>query len=432
MLAIAFAAATVLTSGYSQPYVRQSKIRHVVIIVQENRSFDSYFGTYPGANGIPMKHGKPTLCNPDRFTHVCYYSYHDPSYQNFGGPHDSPAERADVDGGKMDGFISEAQLYSPEFKNVMGYHDYREIPNYWAYARNYVLQDAMFSSSTSFSEIQHLYLVSEWSAICSTLNDPSSCVDGYPPPGYGPGSFAWTDMTWLLHGANVPWKYYVFSGFSPDVINPGQDGGDRGEYVEQNSVTASDWNPLPDFTDVAIDGQEGNIVDGKTFYADAALGTLPAVSWVIPADAFSEHPSQSVHYGMEYVTGLVNAIMASPDWYSTAIFITWDDWGGFFDHVAPPTVDWTGYGIRVPALVISPWARHGYIDHQTLSFDAYNKFIEDQFLGGQRLDPTTDGRPDPRPDVREDQQMLGNLFYDFDFTQLPSPPMFIPDGLVVH
>ena len=94
--------------------------------------------------------------------------------------------------------------------------------------------------------------------------------------------------------------------------------------------------------------------------------------------------------------------MRGPDWTSTAIFLTWDDWGGFYDHVPPPVVDGAGYGLRVPGLVISPYARQGYIDHQTLTFDAYLKFIEDRFLVGQRLDPPTDGRPDPRPSVREE------------------------------
>ena len=118
--------------------------------------------------------------------------------------------------------------------------------------------------------------------------------------------------------------------------------------------------------------------------------------------------------------------MRSPDWSSSAIFLAWDDWGGFYDHVAPPTVDANGYGPRVPALVISPYAKHGYIDHQVLSFDAINKFIEDDFLGGARLDPRTDGRPDPRPDVREDEPILGNLEADFDFDQPPRPPVLLP------
>jgi phospholipase C len=127
------------------------------------------------------------------------------------------------------------------------------------------------------------------------------------------------------------------------------------------------------------------------------------------------------------VTSLINAVMKGPDWRSTAIFVAWDDWGGFYDHVQPPTVDANGYGLRVPGLVISPYARTGYIDHQTLSFDAYDKLIEDLFLRGQRLDPTTDGRPDPRPDVREDAPQLGNLLSDFDFNQAPRPPVVLAE-----
>ena len=140
----------------------------------------------------------------------------------------------------------------------------------------------------------------------------------------------------------------------------------------------------------------------------------------------SEHPPGLVSAGQTYVTGLINAIMQSPDWDSTAIFLTWDDWGGFYDHVQPPRVDQNGYGLRVPGLLISPYARSGFIDHQTLSFDAYVKFIEDDFLGGQRLDPRTDGRPDPRPDVREDAPELGDLVSDFDFSQAPLAPVLLP------
>jgi phospholipase C len=117
--------------------------------------------------------------------------------------------------------------------------------------------------------------------------------------------------------------------------------------------------------------------------------------------------------------------MRGPNWESTAIFVTWDDWGGFYDHVVPPTVDGNGYGIRVPALVISPYAKRGYIDHQTLSFDAYLKFVEDVFLGGARID-SADGRPDSRPTVRENVPILGDLRRDFDFSQKPRPPMILP------
>jgi hypothetical protein len=130
--------------------------------------------------------------------------------------------------------------------------------------------------------------------------------------------------------------------------------------------------------------------------------------------------------GQAWVTRVINAIMRGPDWESSAIFLAWDDWGGFYDHVKPPEVDAAGYGIRVPAMVISPYAKRGFIDHQTLSFDAYLKFIEDDFLGGRRIDPLLNGRPDPRPNVRENAPQLGNLIHDFDFHQRPRPPYLLP------
>ena len=169
----------------------------------------------------------------------------------------------------------------------------------------------------------------------------------------------------------------------------------------------------------------GNIQKLDSFLTQAKAGTMPAVSWIVPNNADSEHPTALVSTGQAYVTNIVNSIMQSPEWNSTAIFLTWDNWGGFYDHVAPPTVDVNGYGLRVPALIISPYAKQGYIDHQTLSFDAYNKFIEDVFLGGQRLDPKTDGRPDSRPDVRENAPQLGDLASDFDFNQAPHPPVLL-------
>jgi phospholipase C len=118
--------------------------------------------------------------------------------------------------------------------------------------------------------------------------------------------------------------------------------------------------------------------------------------------------------------------MRSPDWSSTAIFLTWDEWGGFYDHVQPPVGNGLAWGLRVPALVISPYARTGYVDHQTLSFDAYLKFIEDDFLHGQRINPRTDGRPDSRPHVFEAAGILGNLTSDFNFRQKPRPPLILP------
>ncbi|GAC1666388.1 MAG: hypothetical protein PVS2B1_24990 [Candidatus Dormibacteraceae bacterium] len=139
----------------------------------------------------------------------------------------------------------------------------------------------------------------------------------------------------------------------------------------------------------------------------------------------SEHPPSLVSAGQTYVTKIIDSIMRSKDWSSTAIFLSWDDWGGFYDHVVPPNVDQNGYGLRVPGIVISPYAKAGYIDHQTLSSDAYLKFIEDDFLDGRRLNPATDGRPDPRPGVRENAPQLGDITQAFDFNQSPRPPVLL-------
>jgi phospholipase C len=181
------------------------------------------------------------------------------------------------------------------------------------------------------------------------------------------------------------------------------------------------WNTLPGFTDVQQDHQERNIQPLATFFSQARTGTLPQVSWVVPQPSDSEHPPALISTGQAYVTRIINAVMNSSDWSSTAIFLAWDDWGGFYDHVVPPTVDAEGYGIRVPAMVISPYARTGFIDHQVLSSDAYLKFIENDFLSRARLDPATDGRPDPRPDVREN--LAGNIARDFNFAQQPLKPV---------
>jgi phospholipase C len=431
----------------AEPLTGIHKIRHVVVIMQEKRSFDSYFGTYPGADGIPMRDGMPTVCVPNPATGRCVKPYHDSSDRNFGGPHDHSDAVKDIDGGKMDGFVKQARdgargscqghfdapncSFDPSTPDVMGYHDEREIPNYWGYARNFVLQDHMFQPDTSWSLPSHLFMVSAWSARCTT-HDPESCVNAVQAPGSPPGNpqnttgkvpiYAWTDLTYLLHRYHVSWRYYVYKGTEPDCDDDEMFCAPR----YQSARTPGIWNPLPWFDTVKEDGQLGNIASISSIFSAARKGTLPAVSWVTPNGHVSEHPPSLVSDGQTYVTKLINAIMSGPDWSSTAIFLAWDDWGGFYDHVAPPHVDENGYGLRVPGLVISPYAKRGYIDHQTLSFDAYLKFIEDDFLSSSRLDPSTDGRPDPRPVVREQVKILGDLRSDFDFSQEPRPPLLLP------
>jgi phospholipase C len=316
--------------------------------------------------------------------------------------------------------------------DVMGYHDARELPNYWAYAKHYVLQDHLFEPVHSYSIASHLYMVSAWSALCAQPSVAASCRNEAANPdlispgnegtGVTPPSYAWTDLTYLLSKNKVSWKYYVSNGTGAYCVKSGTT---CIATPQSPDTTPQLCNILPYFTDVKNDKQLSNIQTTDHFYADVKAGRLPRVSWIIPNAVQSEHPAALLSAGQSYVTGLVNAVMKSKDWNSTAIFLAWDDWGGFYDHVVPPMVDANGYGLRVPGLVISPYARQGYIDHQTLSFDAYLKFIEDDFLRGQRLNPKTDGRPDPRIDVRENATALGDLIHDFDFSRPPRPPLLL-------
>ncbi len=399
------------------------KIQHVVIIMQENRSFDEFFGTYPGADGLPRKNGQFTVCVPDPRAHRCQRPYHDTTADNGGGNHVFSDVARVENHGKMDGFIAVAEteprncgaVVHPKCKSsgppdVMGYHDGRDLPNYWAYAKNFVLQDHMFQNVSSWSFPGHLAMVSGWSATCKRKDVSMSCANdpvldpaaSFAKQKKGRLNFAWTDLTYLLHRGHVSWKYYV------------------------DPQTPFIWNTLPYATDVHMDGQTGNIQSISHFYADARAGHLPQVSWIIGNDPYNDHPPSPISKGQSNIPLQINPIMRSPAWNNTAILLAWDDWGGFYDHVIPPKVDGNGYGFRVPALVISPYARRGFIDHQILSFDAYLKFIEDDFLGGRRLDPKKDGRPDRRPDVRENAGILGTLDKDFDFQQAPRKAFLLP------
>jgi phospholipase C len=448
VFATAACTATVQRDGADQdPPSRErgiEKIDHIIMLVMENRSFDHYFGTYPGADGIPMRpSGEPKVCVPDAVLGECAAPYHDPSLVNYGGPHEETASETDVNDGAMDGFVESILIQPPEVNpcarvrftpecrrltgpdgqhSVLGWHDAREIPNYWAYAENFLLQDRMFAPADSWTLPAHLFLVSAWSARCERSRDPMSCTSDLTlketirPVKNGARPYAWTPITWLLDEAGVSWAYYVAPG---TCVSP---------PCESNDLPNSNTpvlNPLPGFQAVHEMGSLENIRPYDDYYERAAAGELPSVMWVVPGEGFSEHPPHTIREGQAFVTRIINAAMQGPDWNETAIFLTWDDWGGFYDHVEPPVVDVNGYGIRVPALLISPWARQGRIDHQTLSFDAYLKLIEDRFLDGARLDPETMSRPDSRPTVREEIGILGDLRKEFDFSQEPLPPLVL-------
>ena len=444
-------------------------LQHVVIIMQENRSFDSYFGTFPGVDGIPGGTCVPVnLKDPKQ---GCVAPFHDPHDVNAGGPHGPNAAAGDIDKSDgvaaMDGFVQaqskgfaghcktdnpncEATKAGVERHDVMGFHNAAEIPNYWAYARNFVLQDHMLQSVRSWSLPAHVALTSEWVATCVRQTDVSTCTTDVNVA--MPGQkvlYPWANLFELLDRHGVSWKYYLGEGGEPDCRD---DEMTCAPQIQRGTVP-SIWNPGPSYAWVKNFGggyMAFHFPPVEKLLADIAGGALPQVSWIIPAQSYSEHGPAGVTAGMEYVTSLVNAVMQSPYWHDTAIFVTWDDWGGFYDHVQPPLVDLAadgstpeGFGLRVPGLMISAYAKPGTIDQAVLSFDAYATLFEDLFMQSARMDPAALGEPDSRPTIRDALTSvtlpnghvvpIGRLIDEFDFSQAPLPPLIlsthIPTGI---
>ena len=417
----------------------QSPLQHLIFIIQENRSFDHYFGTFPGADGVPS----PLPCLPDQwYPSQCDTPYLDHTDSNQGNAHGHKWQNISIDGGKMDGFVVAREQFlgkkcSPQdghalpgrayddegivmakrcIVDVMGYHDGTDLPNYWAYASNFVLMDHFFESVESWSEPNHFAIFSGWSAKCTEVDPPNvdSCSSSFGGTPWSadkhPMPDLWTDITYLLYQNGISWGVYLDHGQG----NPfGQHG------------TPGIWNVLPGFETVQQDGQVANAeLDQTQFYSDAAAGTLPQVTWLLPEYYDSEHPQASIAHGQSYVTGLINAVMEGPDWNSSAIFVVYDDADGFYDHEPPPyQFDELGLGLRVPAWMISPYAKQGYIDHQVCSTDCNLTFIEQTFLNGESMSQA--GRPDPRPDYRDAQAAYGDLANDFDFSQAPRRPLVL-------
>ena len=374
-------------------------IQHVVFIIKENRSFDNYFGAFPGADGATT--GTTSTGQTVPLTHSPDLTYpYDPEH-GYGSTLEA------VDGGKMDNFDLLAD------GNVNGYLlaytqlNQNDIPNYWAYAQNFVLGDRMFSSIPSDSFANHLYTVAAQDQGALILkgktlltgNPGWGCDD--PPDTYAQlldnngnlsGEFPCWDFQTLadsLQSASISWKFYAppagvqghnFSTF--DAIN----------HIRNSPL----WNT--------------NVAPDDDFVTDALNGNLPAVSWLVTGKR-SDHPSTSgICDGENWTVDQINAIMQGPDWSSTAIFLTWDDFGGFYDHVPPPYVDYLGLGPRVPLLIISPYARQGYISHTQYEFSSVLKFVEELFQ---------------LPALTQRDANANDMTDSFDFDQSPLPPLVL-------
>jgi len=324
--------ATGRASKSAPPSSGLSAIENIVVVFQENHTFDNYFGTFPGANGTT---GGSGICLPQKkgSSTPCVSPFHSPSLTPVDMNHNWASGHADYDGGKMDGFV-----YSEGNKATMCYFDQSDIPRYWKAAQQYVLCEAYFTSVMSESLPNHLSLVA---GTCGGIIDDNA-----------PKTITFTPIFQQLDQKGVSWK--VYSTTTSWLKNF--------EYV-QNSPTA-----------------EANFVPATQFVTDVQDKALSQVSWIIGAPGGDEHPPADVQVGQDSVANdIVNNIGASAYWGSASIFVTWDDFGGFFDHVAPPQVDKYGYGFRVPCLVISPFAKQGYLDSAVNDHTSILKFVESRF-----------------------------------------------------
>jgi phospholipase C len=346
--------AALLPAGAAAAPVPETPIQHVVTVMQENHSFDNYFGTYPGADGVPDDACMPR--DPATPSRGCVHPFHvgnRPVEDLSDTPQVAAAQR---NGGAMDGFFRAiAQQRGREQPLVMGHYDRRELPFYWRLADEYVLFDRFFGSAAGGTLTNHMF----WATGGPGDQDVRESVPA--------GGFTTRTIFDRLEAKGISWKFYV-QDYDPAITFRSRRLGDRGGQLL--SV------PLLNYARF-VDDRElfSHIVPLETFHEDLERGTLPAVSYVVPLGA-REHPPGSLKLGQVTVGTLLNGLMRSRYWTSSAFLLTYDSSGGWYDHVRPPRVDRWGYGFRVPALLVSAYARRGHVDHTTLDFTSILKFIE--------------------------------------------------------
>ena len=387
LLGLAIAALLPAPAGARTP---TTPIRHIVVLMQENHSFDNYFGTYPGADGLPAG-----TCLPKSFRNAalgCARPSRVGGGAVLGLASDPTLFARQFHGGRMDGFVAAYRIGRGlgGLPNPLGYYDERDLPFAWNLADRYVLFDRFFSSARGGSVWNHLF------AVTATPGNPRA--DELPPAGYP----ATTTIFDRLEAAGIPWRFYV-KDYDPTNTIAHPVLGERASQLLQVPLLA-----MPRV--LRSPRLTSNIVDMQEFYRDAQTGRLPAVSYIAPGGV-NEHPPAKLVAGQTFVRSIVNELMRSPEWSSTAFVLTYDSWGGWYDHVPPPKVDRYGYGFRVPALLVSPYAKRGAIDHDTLDSTSILRFIEDNW----QLAPLA------RRDANAHSIATG-----FDFSHPPRAPVFIP------
>jgi phospholipase C len=360
-----------------------SPIQHFVMLMQANHSFDSYFGTYPGADGIPAGTCLPVdTGNPAAGECVKPYPLRNDPPEVL--DRTARVQQNQYDGGKMDGFVSAYRALGRDGTTAMGYYDGEDVPYYWNVADEYTLFDRFFSSAAVGTRLNAFY----WVAGVPTPGG----TERVPPQGYG-------DVATIfdrLQERGVSWKFYV-ENYDPTAT-----------FRTHSSATAR--VPLQSFARFVDDpALSSHIVDLSQYAEDLASGTLPAVSYVV-SNGSSENPPNRIADGQRLVRSLVSGLQTSTAWNSSAFLWTYSGWGGSFDHVPPPVVDDYGPGFRVPALLVSPYSRRGVVDHTALDFTAALKFIETNW-GLAPLGTRDSASP--------------GLASAFDFAAPPRPPQLL-------
>jgi phospholipase C len=331
----------------------KTPIKHFIALMQENHSFDNYFGSYPGADGIPENTCMPV--DPASKNGKCVKPFHIGGRAVVDLGHNVDVFKAEYNRGSMNGFLSAFASQPSAGQEALGYYNAKDIPYYYNLADNYVLFDRFFTSAAGGSVWNHFYWV--------TGSPGNPADDSLLPGGFDnvPTIFD------RLEAAGISWKFYV-QNYDPAVTyrNPGN--GDRASQIV--------WCPLLNYNRfIDTPRLHNRIVPLDQYYEDLHDNTLPSVSFMVPAGA-SEHPPGSIQSGERFVRSLVNSLMSSSSWRSSAFTWSYDDWGGWYDHVKPPKVDRYGYGFRAPSLLVSPYARKGLVDHTELDFTSQLKFIE--------------------------------------------------------
>ncbi len=371
----------------------KTPITHLVVLMQENHTFDNYFGTFPGANGYPAGAKMPVDPKNPGAGYVEPWHIGNSSITDLS--HSAATFRDQFNNGKMDSFVSALNQRNQNGRLAMGYYDQRDIPYYWSLASEYVLFDNFFSSAKDGSFANHMYWITGQQPISSQAGqDLASSLQNVPT------------IFDRLQAAQVSWKFYV-QNYDPSITY-------RNVVSAGNRSSQVVWVPLLNF-DRFIDNPElsSHIVDLNQYFVDLRQGTLPEVSYIVPSGA-SEHPPSSVASGERSVKNLIQELMRSSAWDSSAFLLLYDDWGGWYDHVTPPQIDKYGYGLRVPGILASPYAIQGKIDHTQLDFTSVLKFIE--YNWGV-------------PSLAYRDANANNFLSAFDFSQTPRQPVFLLSSL---